>query len=294
MYKITLGIILIIPFLFSCKGKRETAPTYVHINAIDFRYENISTVGNGGTAITDAWVYNNENLLGVFELPATVAITAEGIQNISVRAGIKLNGISATREAYPFYQPWTSTIELKPLDTAFITPSIRYYPETGISFIENFEDVVIKLDTTPYSDVALERTKVTDQPNYIEGYAGFATLTSSQTEFSAFTKSLFMVPTTSSLPIYLEMDYKCNQEFTVYGLISEPGTALTQIRFLTLRSTVEEGEMKWKHIYIDLTDSFLGRVQASGFGLSFTATYTTGNPEGYIYLDNTKVVNTLQ
>lgn len=292
MHKIILTTILIIPLLFSCTGKRESTPTYLHIESINFQYDNLSTIGNGGTAITDAWVFNNDNLLGVFELPATVAITTEGIQNISIHGGIKLNGISATRESYPFYEPWTTTVDLQPLDTAFIEPSIHYYAETGISFNESFEEIIIKYDSTPYSDVVLERTKAIDQPSFIEGYSGLATLTSDQPNFSAYNKDLFSVPTTSALPLYLELDYKCNQEFTVSGLVSETGVGITEIRILTLRSTEEEGEMKWKHIYIDLTDYFLGRVTATGFGLTFSAVYDSDNPEGYIYLDNTKVVNT--
>lgn len=287
-----LAIVLIISVIISCKGKEETPPAYVNIDAINFKYENVSTVGNGGTAITDAWVYNNDELLGVFELPTTIAIAAQGTHNITVRGGIKLNGISATREAFSFYEPWNSTIELAPLDTAFINPTVRYYPETGISFIENFEDVILKYDTTSLSTVALERTKISSAPNYIENYVGKATLTSSNSIFSAYTKALFSVPTASTLPIYLELDYMCNQDFSVHALISEPGSAITDIKLLTLRSTVVDGEMEWKHIYIDLTDYFIGRESALGFGLAYSALYHSGNSEGFIYLDNTKVVNT--
>ncbi len=287
--------LLIFPFLFSCEGKKETLPAYITVPSIDFKYDNLATVGNGGTAITDVWIYDNANLLGVFELPATVAVATSGTHDISVGAGIKLNGISATREAYPFYQRWMSNIDLVPLDTATITPIVSYYPDAGISFKEEFENAVIKVDTISISDVALVRTPTEpNDPIYVEKFVGLATINDANKGFKALTKDLFMVPTSSTLPIYLELDYKCNQEFTIAALIQNPGQGTSENPLITLRSTVKDGEMQWKHIYIDLTDNFSGQVNATGFGVSFTAYYNSGNTEGYIYLDNTKVVNTKQ
>lgn len=293
MNKILRLTILFIPFLISCEGKRETLPAYITIPSIDFKYDNISTIGNGGTSITDVWVYDNANLLGVFELPATVAVATSGVHDITVSAGIKLNGISATREPYPFYQRWISSLDLVPLDTVTLAPIVSYYPETGISFKEEFENIVIKVDTIPISDVALVRTITeSSDPNYVDKHVGLATINDANKGFKALTKELFSVPTASSLPIYLELDYKCNQEFTVAALVQTPGQGTIESPVITLRSTVKNGVMEWKHIYIDLTDYFSGQVNASGFGFSFTAYYNSINTEGYIYLDNTKVVNT--
>ena len=87
------------------------------------------------------------------------------------------------------------------------------------------------------------------------------------------------------------MDYKCNQEFSVAAILKDQSGASTEIQSITLRSTVENGEMQWKHIYLDLTDYFVGQTTALGFGFSITAYYNSANPEGYLYVDNTKVVN---
>jgi hypothetical protein len=292
MKKLLRFSLLLIPFIFSCEGKRETLPSYITINDVNFQYDNVSVVGNGGTAITDVWVYDNADLLGVFELPATIAVATEGVHEITVAGGIKLNGISATREAYAFYQRWNSTVDLKPLDTAILEPTVSYYLQTGISFIEEFEDVVLKLDTAPSSDVALVRTLIANQPPYLDRYVGKVTLTAADPGFKAFNKELFMVPTSSQLPIYLEMDYKCNQEFVISSVVQEPGQGVSEIPVISLRSTVVDGEMVWKHIYIDLTDAFIGQATATGFGFGITAYYSSGNSEGLIYIDNTKVVNT--
>ena len=292
MIKFLRFSLLLIPLLISCEGKRETLPSYITINDVNFQYDNVSVVGNGGTAITDVWIYDNADLLGVFELPATVAVATEGVHNITVAAGIKLNGISATREAYAFYQRWNSTVDLKPLDTVTIEPTVSYYLETGISFNENFSDVILELDTAPSSDAALVRTKVENDHSFLENYIGKVTLTTAEPGFKAFNKELFMVPTSSQLPIYLEMDYKCNQEFVISAVVLEPGQGVSETPIISLRPTLVDGEMVWKHIYIDLTDAFIGQATATGFGFGITAYYNSGNPEGLIFIDNTKVVNT--
>lgn len=291
MNKLVPFTLFLFLFLVSCEGKKETLPAYITVKTIDFEYDNVSTLGNGGTAITDVWVYSNDDLLGVFELPATIAVASEGTHKITLAGGIKLNGISATRERFPFYERWNSTVDLIPYDTAYLAPVVKYYEETGISFYEDFENVVTKIDTSISSDVALVRTQVINQPHYLDRYVGLATLTESNKGFKAYNTDFFIPPITSSLPIYLELDYKCNQEFVVGAIIITPGEPVQEYPIISLRSTEKDGELEWKHIYIDLTDYYVGQTNATGFGFSFTAYYNSGNTEGLIYLDNAKVVN---
>lgn len=283
---------LVLFLIASCEGKRETLPAYISINTINFDYNNVSLVGNGGTAMTDVWVFDNDNLLGVFELPAVIAVATEGVHELTVAAGIKLNGISSTREAYPYYKKWKKDITLSPLDTVFVTPTVSYYLETGISFKEEFQDVVLAIDTLPASDVALERVLVENQPPYLDSFVGKVVITKAKPGFKAYTKQLFMVPTTVTQPIYLEMDFKTNQDLVIGYIINKPSTGMAETRLISLRSTVVNGEMTWKHIYIDLTDHFAGQIDATGFGITFTALYDGINPDGgIIFMDNVKVVN---
>ncbi|UTW65808.1 hypothetical protein KFE94_14265 [bacterium SCSIO 12643] len=292
MIRLLRFAIILFPLFISCEGKRERIPAYITIEKIDFNYDNVSVLGNGGTAITDAWVFDNDNLLGVFELPATVAVAAEGSHKLTVAAGIKLNGISSTRERYAFYEQWNDDVTLTPLDTVVAEPKVRYFTDTGISFKEEFENAVSKIDTAPSSDVALVKTLVTNGPTYLGKFVGKATMTEDKPGFKAYNTDLFMVPVSSTLPMYLELDYKCNQNLIISTLIQEPGNGTVENPLITLRSTEENGELKWKHIYIDLTDRFAGLVNATGFGIGFTAYYNDGNPEGLVYIDNAKVVNT--
>ena len=59
--------------------------------------------GTNSEKITDAWIYVNGNLEGVYELPATIPLHYEGLKNLVIYPGIKRNGIAADRKKYPFY-----------------------------------------------------------------------------------------------------------------------------------------------------------------------------------------------
>lgn len=282
---------LMAALLISCKGEDEMLPAYIHIDDVNFEYQNTDVYGNGGTQITDVWVYNNSSLLGVFQLPATVAVAAHGNHNISVAAGIKLNGISATREYYRYYSFYKEDITLGPLDTTVVTPSTRYIEGTGISFNENFQNVVLQFDTISVSNVALERIFVENQPNYLDNYVGKVVTTPTAPGFKAISKDLFMVPATQAAPIYLELDYKCNQDFTVSTIVRTPADGTRETQLLNLRPTYNGEDIEWRHVYIDLTDHFVGQTEATGFGVGITAYHNTNESEGIIYIDNLKVVN---
>ena len=93
-------IIPIITFvtIISCeKANIDEMPCYININDIELE-ENITN------NITDAWVYIDDNLQGVYELPANFPVLANGKHKLRIKAGIKDNGIASTRITYPFYK----------------------------------------------------------------------------------------------------------------------------------------------------------------------------------------------
>ena len=78
----------------------EQIPSFLRIDSISMATGNGE--GNPDHNIVDAWVYENEKLLGIFELPAVIPILVDGEANIRIRGGIKLNGQVGTRIPYLF------------------------------------------------------------------------------------------------------------------------------------------------------------------------------------------------
>ena len=58
------------------------------------------------------------------------------------KAGIKDNGITATPEIYPFFNPFITTINLERDEIKEIAPQFSYKDNTKFAFIEDFEGAV--------------------------------------------------------------------------------------------------------------------------------------------------------
>ncbi|MEM9024932.1 MAG: hypothetical protein AAGB22_14400, partial [Bacteroidota bacterium] len=92
--------------LSSCDiiNPEEEIPSFLRIDSINLNITNSGIQGAPTENITEAWVFWNSELIGVFELPAIIPILAAGQGELQVAAGIQVNGIGAKREIYPFYQ----------------------------------------------------------------------------------------------------------------------------------------------------------------------------------------------
>ena len=84
-------IILISTILFSifslssCKDKSDDLiPAYIHIDSISFSNTTGLALTNSH-AITDAWVYINDNLVGAFELPVTFPVLYENLNSVRIK-----------------------------------------------------------------------------------------------------------------------------------------------------------------------------------------------------------------
>ena len=82
--KIYIISFILIAFV-ACK-KENLTPAYIKIN--DIELNNSST-----DKITYVWVYENQ-LQGVYELPAKFPVLETGVRKLELKAGIKNNGTS--------------------------------------------------------------------------------------------------------------------------------------------------------------------------------------------------------
>ena len=127
--------IILILFCFAC-NKEEEIPSYIGIN--DFNLTSNSSFGENTENITDVWIYIDENLQGVYEIPVTFPVLNKGLQNIRIKAGVKANGIASTRIQYPFYTSYLDTVELVENETINISPSFSYNSSIN-AIVEDFE-----------------------------------------------------------------------------------------------------------------------------------------------------------
>jgi hypothetical protein len=268
MKKITHFMIVLV-FASCQKEDTEGIPTYLKIDNITL------DEGNTTSNITDAWVYVNDQLQGVYELPAKFPVLEEEIQTVRIKAGIKVNGIASSRIANPFYTSYYEDITFTPNETKTITPIVSYL--NGIDFfLEDFEGSGLEIDTD-----SLSFTR--DNIDGLTGNYGKITLKDSMYISEITTFELKNLPQAGA-PVFLELDYKSNTQFLVGVYVNYPQSVI-QKDLLWINPKQE-----WNKIYVNLTTTISEGINASSFKLFIGMKRDFELEKNELYFDNLKVV----
>ncbi len=292
--KNSLLIILISFSLFGCRffDKPELIPSYIYVD--EFIFTTTTNQGSDSHKIKDCWVYVDQKLIGVYELPAKVPIFANGTYQIDVYPGIYKNGIKEERIIYPFYTHYTGTHELLPENVIPITPEITYIDGLNM-WIEDFEDPGFKWNVfATLSDTTMFVANPSQFAGLFEGKAGLIKMSSNNVVCEMRTdEPLFdNLPRNLNIPAYFEMNYKANHTF-YFGLLHN-NTGLTSYSKETLitfnPTTDENGVPQWNKTYLyipDVTNFFQSATKFDFFINVFNNNAIDGIE---IYFDNMKVV----
>jgi hypothetical protein len=281
MRKILLFSILIISFLYSCDiiNPKESVPSYIQIDTQKVVVLNPVVKGNNNHGIFDAWIYIDDKYQGNYEPPVKFPVLTTGNHKITIIAGIKTNGISATREEYPFYQEYIIDTNLTEDGITKLTPTYNYIDEAYF-WIEDFQDPNVKIapQTGMNSDTSIIRVA---NPDVSGDYYGAIYVTTSNPKCNVATN-----PETD--PIYafqayqrmfLELEYKNNQKFWV-GMYADGIPYSVEL----LNPSAD-----WITIYIDLTETI--RAHPANIYMLFFNTEYNGDYNGEVFLNNIKLIN---
>lgn len=280
------ALTLILILIASCEiiNPDEEVPSYMHIDSINVIITD-PVQGSAAHKITDAWVYLDENLIGTYELPVTFPVLASGKHNVKIRAGIKLNGITASRAFYPFYDFYSENVDLEITKTDTLKPYVNYFSSTVFAWKEDFEDSGVKIEKLSDSDTSI--TLISDPSLVFEGNScGAIYLDENRKIFkgSSLSSSPLNLPK-GGYPVFLEMNYKNNQHFHV-GIIALYPSYKAEIVIISLNPSEN-----WNKIYINLTNDISSSIGATGYHLFLYAEKDSAISAPAIYLDNLKIVH---
>ncbi len=242
-------------------------------------------------SFTDAWVYVNDELIGVFQVSDTLKIPVlkSGAVNIKIYPAIRNNGVSATKKIYPFVERFEINTTLVQNQTLQINPVTRYSSMVRFA-IEDFEDPAIKIVNDPNSATQMSQG---NDPAILQwgNFYGFVNLNQTDTTWIAYTN--FESVNEANLPrgkeVYLEIDYY-NTNNVVTGLLWISSTSIKNNTNYQLNDQ-DPSAVKWKKIYIDLKELVSNAPAGNYFEQSFQAMLDVGDTEGLIVIDNIKVVH---
>ena len=281
---------------FSGCDKDEPIPSYLHIPKIDVTTDP-GTQGSNDHDVLDAWVYVGGDLVGVFELPATIPILTSGTQKLTILGGVKKNGFVNQRVIYPFLKSFELEKEFIPSQVDTISPVLSYNENVQFPWIEDFEDGSISLVRSG-SNTTYDSLYITNLENEVYQYDGIENKATGKVEiplglqiFENSTIANYDLPR-SGQEIYLEINFKCNTEFVV-GIYPITGSFISGVPILNLLSTEDaSGTMQWKKTYISLKEDVNDPLyNGADFRVFFNAQTNreTGTPT--IFIDNIKLVH---
>lgn len=282
----TLLVVVVIGMFTSCEvfNPEEQIPSYIHIDKIDLTTN--TEEGTNSSKITDAWVYVDDQLIGAFELPATIPILFSGTHNVVIKPGIKVDGISATRAVYPFYKPYSASINLVPDSSITINPTLTYNSFTVFEWKEAFEDGGISIAKTLFSDTTIEKTSDTSKIFHDEGsYSGIVHLDATHEFFQGVSLNSFILPT-GDAPVFLEMNYKTDALIKV-GLYANSSSSVMKLDVLYINKSAN-----WNKIYINLNSAIARATNnPSDFQVCIEMQEDADASSAEILFDNIKLVH---
>ncbi len=279
-------VFIILPLLFSCV-KNNPDPSWLRVNDWDL-VANVALSGEEGELtqrITNAKVYVNDELIGIFETPFRIPLLSSGESVIRLDPVVINNGISATKKVYPFTNYYQETVMLTKNDTVIISP-VTSYKSNVFFWIEDFEDVNISIENDPNTSLANLILWNESLNSFNGNYYGKVMLNETDSTWVAYTLDDLPIP--KGVDSYLEIDYY-NTNDIYQGLISLSQSEIEDNVNIRLNAQASENVV-WKKMYIELTELVTASPNQSTFLQSFQANLDADDTEGFICLDNIKVI----
>jgi hypothetical protein len=286
-------VIFLAPLLLVACEKFEgeqTVPSYLQVDTIFLVNNPAIEEGFLTHDFTDIWVFVDDQLIGAFELPATVPILQNGPHKVALYAGAIYNGISGTRGTYLFTQPQVfESLELYIDSTINRNPSVSYYTNTEFFWMEDFEGT-IAMEITSNSDTNI--TKYNHDPNdpKLGQSSGIVYLDENNRTFEARSFDPETPGYTFPLggqPVFLEIEYNTNNVFGVGIFVTDVGTGITQHPIVVFKSS--EGE--WKKAYVNLTPSISAFNTNDFFNVYLRTDKESSVENPVLMFDNLKLIN---
>lgn len=267
--------------LFAACKKDGAVPAYV-------RVVSPKVVETGGTEvsskITDLWIYANDQPVGVWQPGRPVPVIGTGPTAIKVVAGVRKNGLTDERIAYPFYATWQQQVDLVPGQTHTLEPEIRYFDDLDF-WLADF-NAGVRLDT-----VGCTATMVlmpTDGTLVGQGVQyGRIQLDAEHDVYRGVSSGDPFTGTGSRA--FLEIDYRSDTPLLIGVRYTLQGVQKEAPQVYAVPTKRADGNMPWNKLYVEMA----GPWNVSGAldkRFYIKAKLENGATSGVVDVDNIKLV----
>ena len=262
-------------------AKDQGVPAYLHVDTVQV-VGTPQTQGTLSARVKDVWLYIDGDLQGAYPLPATIPLLREGTVRLQFNAGILLNGISATRAAYPFFVPWDTVVDLYRGRTDTLRPRTSYRNTVRYVWLEDFDNLGFGLRARSGSDTVLLRENRTD--SVFEGLSSLYMAVDQRAPYLV-AESIDQFGLTAGKPCFLELNYRNNVPLQV-GLQSQLGSDISDpLWIVELAPTA-----LWSKQYINFSP-YLGVVNGARYRVLLRPLHPSGSTvTSRVWVDNLKLL----
>jgi len=264
--------------LASCKKDRAADETFF-IKPRQIKVIPGSKQGTGSHKITDLWMYVNGKFQGAYPVGNLLPVVTNGQPvKVNILAGIRNNGISDTRIFWSFYNLFELDTFVEAGKTVERDINFSYNPFTVFAWNEDFEgNAGYTMRKSPVSSVSFRMAAPAES---FEGRSISLSLSGDSIIGQIESTTSFSLPTGSS-NVYLELNYKGNEDFTV-GLVGDNDV------FKPALNVVKQAN--WNKIYVQLSTAVSQEPVSTKYKVAFRL-LKYGQEDPTIYLDNIKLVH---
>lgn len=261
----------------------QPIPSYLVINEID-----VFTTQNQGAPthkISDVWVYADNQLLGVFEVPTKIPFLVNNeTTTFKIFPGIRNNGETSRSFIYRLMGAQDFELEIAPGEEVEKALTFTYTENAIFDFIEGFESndhiFTLNLDANDQTNI------VSSDEDAVEGLrSGKISLNEINNDITVATIFKYQRSQNAGSDSYLEMDYKCNIPFFVGVIYVQEGKEVTQPLL------VVNPKEDWNKIYVDFTEILTSPVLETYRVYFTTDVEPLDQNSGEVFLDNLKFVH---
>jgi len=270
-------------FFNSCK-KYQPAPAAFFIKPnIVVLSSDPATQGTSNHKITDLYLYVNGKFQGAYQSGNLLPIVSNG-ENVTIHvfAGIKNNGIQSLSIPWLLYEKITFDTLVESGKTIERNFTFKYNPNNKFVWLENFDNPVgFSLIKATYPYFTDTMYKIASAGDSFENKSIEMGLIVDKGITAFFESSSYYYLPAGNTNVYLELNYKGNQNFEV-GLKHEDGTTLKG-------ALIVKAHEEWNKIYIQLSDAVSRSPVSDKYKIFFKMT-TNDNANPHVWLDNIKLI----
>lgn len=260
----------------------EKVPTYVHVDSFSFNVNDPSKEGTARQNINCAWVYFNNQAIGVFDLPVTIPIMTDGPGQVQLIPGVIVSGLKDYNTQYAFFKSATTDIQASPGNIIQYKPQTSYVTDAIFQWKEDFETGNTFIPVNDQSTTDSTIVRVTDKSQVFEGAAaGYIYMDATHYESENISNNSFPISQGRS---FLEIHYKGNTSFQV-GLQTIVSGSIDYEYIIGLKA-----KDTWNKVYVDLSQ-FTSERKGTAYRIMIKSGLDEGLTNGYVLLDNLKIIS---